>query len=419
VSFVLDWQKKLGYKQDPFVAQPSKNVGDYIVGREKERENLNLFIIKQEKFGILHGPKGSGKTTLLLWLERQLKAHFLKVSVLLLRGKDVSTKKHFFERLLNESLSLLEQNVTKPHDQLKQNELEAFVLDRLAKKRLVILIDDASELHKENKALLRELLENGQQVQVLFVLERILKEHEAYGTDKLNLELKDMPIETLKELLKTRIGFVNGVETFPFEQQHLKELIESSKKNPVKLLELARTRAIELSLKVEGPPKVEKEPLSKRFDFFKKITPEKKKIVSEKKNAEPAPHPSKKETKGTETRQEGVTQKPSSQQANTPTAIGKDQQNNHQQKKSWFRIKLVDKREEAEVPKHVKKEELLDEELAKPREEKIDTELLQEIVEVGEKGASKEQHVKPVKKENTSEVEDMIQSLVDEMDEKK
>jgi ABC-type cobalamin/Fe3+-siderophores transport system ATPase subunit len=99
VSFVLDWQKKLGYKQDPFVAQPSKNVGDYIVGREKERENLNLFIIKQEKFGILHGPKGSGKTTLLLWLERQLKAHFLKVSVLLLRGKDVSTKKTLLRAL--------------------------------------------------------------------------------------------------------------------------------------------------------------------------------------------------------------------------------------------------------------------------------------------------------------------------------
>lgn len=242
MGFVHDWQKKLGFKKDPFVAEPSTRVGDYLVTREREREQLNLFCIKRHRFGMIHGPAGIGKSTLLLWLRAELGREAVLCS-----GK--ATHEQFQETFLLRGFGMLGR-VTKAREKLTPEQRDELVLERVGKRRLVILVDDANDLAKESKALLQRLLELPQ-TQVILALERVLKEYAQYGEDQLDIELKPLTRDALATLLERRLALVGGSGLFPFSKEDLQAL--SKAKSLTQFLEEARERAIELSLHAERP----------------------------------------------------------------------------------------------------------------------------------------------------------------------
>lgn len=197
----------------------------------------------------MHGHEGIGKTTLLTWLSSHLGKDALYVN------KDVvKHKKNFLDALLKHSLSVVEK-MTKPHEKLSGEQLDNFVVEKLRKHPVVLLVDDAHELSQENKILLRQLAEH---LQVIIAVEKVLKEYNQYGEDELDLELKHMDTEELRHMLAKRIALVEGIGIFPFQEEDIQELAKKAKHQPVKLLSLARDRAIDLSLKVESLPPREK-----------------------------------------------------------------------------------------------------------------------------------------------------------------
>ncbi len=252
MSFVLDWQKKLGYRTDPFVERPARRVAEYLVNRRAEQERLNLFIIKQERFGIIRGERGSGKSLLLEWLAQQLRWHFLTLPVVLLKGSD-----DLEERLLAASLNVIERTITKPHENLRGEKRRQFLMEKIGDRRLLILVDDAERLTREKRELLRRILAHCGKARVILALEESRKEEEL-SRNELRITLKEMTNEELKEVLARRIALAGGVGTHPFDDHELSLLIGKAKKNPASLLSLARDRAIELSLRAGPPPKREK-----------------------------------------------------------------------------------------------------------------------------------------------------------------
>ncbi len=256
MAFVLDWRKKLGYREDPFVPEPSKRVHDFFVDREQERETINLFIIKRTRYGILQGAKGVGRTALLRWTAEELEQRGMKGDVFLLDDeKALGERKRLADALLDRTLSMLERKVMKPQEKLGPAEREELLLKKLAKRHVLILIDDAGALSKDALDLLKRILETCPGTQLILSLERVLKVHEELGGDGLGLALDDLSDEALTALVAKRMALAGAVGTFPFEEADLKKLVAASKRSPVKLLGLCRERAIELSLKVDGPPK--------------------------------------------------------------------------------------------------------------------------------------------------------------------
>ena len=426
MSFVLDWQKKLGYKDDPFVEQPSGQVRTFFVDRDQERERLNLFVIKQQRFGILHGPKGSGKSTLSTWLAQQLGS---KVKVIQVQGKMVEHKKPFVEHVLSQCLNVVEKNVTKPHEHLAKDEIEAFILQKLRKKRIILIIDDAQLLIRENKHLLKDVLKECPKSQVLLVLERILKEHEAWGKDDLGLALKDMSEEALTELLKVRIEGAGGHGTHPFDKKELDGLLEKSKKNPVRLLALARERAMELSLTVGPAPKPEEKKAKKKDKKAEKKEEKEQekaveKSIDEDKAADPGDAKDKKDAKDEKKGDDKEKDEPKGEEGEHHEEE-KDHDKHHKKKKDkWFSLKIVKDKsakpivsvdhEEEEGHKGHKEQhgEELDESLLEPRgDAAVDADMLNEIV------TSHEAELKD--DDDEIEVEDVIETLVEELDKKK
>lgn len=266
MNLVLDWQKKLGYKKDPFVERPRNRISDFLVDREEERKRLNLFIIKEERFGILYGPKGSGKSTLLAWLGQELRHQPLKV--LHLFGQQATSSSALIKQILDEILNPIEKNLTKPHEKVEKEGLEPFLIEKIRRKRRVLLLlDDHHLLDTPSKRLLTNIMETCTNAQLLITAERLLKEYEAYD---LRLELKAMEAEALEAMIARRISLEGGTGTHPFTKDELKSLFTKAKRNPQKILSLARERAIELSLKVGPPEKAKRGPEKKVVKVEKK-----------------------------------------------------------------------------------------------------------------------------------------------------
>lgn len=240
MAFVIDWKRKLGYNADPFERERHA-----LVGREEERKRLNIFIIKQQRFGTISGGDGTGKSALLSWLREELRQH--KLDVISVSG--AATHEEFLAPFLHRGFSFYER-FTKPKHSKREREDLAI---KRTRGRVVLLIDDAEKLSKEEKEFLQHLLEARSEVQLIIALPRVLKEHASYGEDALALELEPLGEEIVPMLAK-RIALVGGVGTFPFAEADLKKIAKQAKGDAPRALDIAREQAIERSLKVEGPP---------------------------------------------------------------------------------------------------------------------------------------------------------------------
>ncbi len=368
MGFVHDWKKVLGYKSDPFVQWPRKRAQEFIVNRDRERERLNLFIIKNERFGILHGSRGAGKSLLLRWLAEEVRQKVFFI--------DAEQAQHFTNTLFEIVVPVVERRVRQVREKLSPDVRRSLLIERLRKRRFLLLIDNAQHLTKEGKALLQELFTACPEGQFLFVLERLVKEYESWP---FLLELGEMSVASLKELIAKRIALAGGVGTHPFSEKELEQLITKAKKNPAKLLTLARERAIELSLTAGPPPK----PASK--------APEK---------------------------------------ASRPVAV-KSRPEEHgakEKRKRWFSIKIVNDWD-GEGDEETLDEGLLEPHAAQPEirpDAQQDAELLKEIIEHATKESGtqgspvKESALQaPARESAESDVEEVIKTLVHELEEEK
>jgi type II secretory pathway predicted ATPase ExeA len=265
MALVLDWQKKLGYAKDPFDSMmlPASR---FLVGMHELQERLNLFLIKEERFGTISGEHGTGKTLLLQWMNEELapqKSHLQQ----LLDGKMkrdeivntlLETRLSFFEKKLGGKLKL-------PDD-----ERERELLQRLAKEaKNVLLIDNAGSLGRHEVELLAEIGVKTPTYIIIADTEERLKKLQLPESliDRLKLRTPQLTGEQLADLLQRRIEAVGASGTFPFDDEELKGLIKRADRNPAKLLALGRERAIELSLKV-GPAAAPSAPQAKSTSFF-------------------------------------------------------------------------------------------------------------------------------------------------------
>lgn len=244
MSLVLDWKKKLGYRNDPFHTDIPRPVHRFLVGLDDLQEKFNLFLIKNHRVGMLSGEKGAGKTMFLRWVEESLRDRKYRAAYLSGRGRNV------LEDLTHDGIFARFRKRT-PDDRYKA------LLKRLRKRRYVFLVDDAGSLDKANTELLLDILDKTETHVLLADTPEKLKKIDL--TDQLKAALPDYGHEQLVEILARRITAAGGSGTFPFEDSHLKGLTKKAKGSPAKLLELAREQAIELSLKVKRPPEQSQE----------------------------------------------------------------------------------------------------------------------------------------------------------------
>lgn len=266
MGLVLDWQKKLGYTRDPFDPKVSP-ASHFLVGVEDLQERINLFIIKEERFGTICGEHGTGKSLLLQWINEELAPQRSHAQQLV----DAKVTKHeeIITELLSSRLSFFERKfsgILKESPSAQQKAL----LQRLAKEQKnVLLIDNAGSLNKHDLAFFSEVITKTPTHVIFADIEEKLKKLDLHDTftDKLKLEMPLYDKTQLETLLQHRIEGFGGTGTFPFDQDEVNTLIKKSDHNPAKLLQLARERAIELSIKVQETPQpqVEKKPTKAKF----------------------------------------------------------------------------------------------------------------------------------------------------------
>jgi type II secretory pathway predicted ATPase ExeA len=254
VGLVLDWQKKLGYKSDPFDVAVPVPAAKFIIGMHDLQEKVNLWLIKDERFGTVAGEKGTGKTMFLQWMNEQLAPqkshaqHYLDASIM--------KKEQIITTLLSTRLTLFER-MSKAPLKASAQEQENMILQRLAQEQKnVLLVDNASSLGKQELEFLMTVIsKTPTHVLLADTQSHLNKLNLASFSDKLKLEVPSYSNSQLTELLEKRIRAVGGSGTFPFDDEEVSKLIKKADRNPAKLLQCARERAIELSLKVQSAPK--------------------------------------------------------------------------------------------------------------------------------------------------------------------
>lgn len=295
MALVLDWQKKLGYRKDPFVDKPTHD----LVGLPLIRQKINLFLLKNQKLALIDGDTGMGKSSFVLWLKRELRgkrrirevvlkevpgdkleAHLIRLT------EELYKKIPFFDKLYEQMT-----NVQRTKE-LEHKELVA----RLKKEALLLVIEDANKLSKAHATLLNELLE---QTKLEIILLDTKVKNPFSMKHGLKVSLRKYTDADLTTLLQRRIEGVGSVGTFPFDNKELKKLFKKAEGNPRKLLAAARDRAVDLSLKglplpekpkpepkevVEKPKK--KTSKGKKFNFLGNIKVE---VVDESKRPPQAP----------------------------------------------------------------------------------------------------------------------------------
>jgi hypothetical protein len=402
MTFVLDWQKKLGYSGDPFVERPVGSVADYFVDREPEREKLNLFIIKQLRFGIIQGAKGNGKSTLLAWLKAELEQHH-QVRVLLFDDpKTLAGPRLFPQQLLDTQLNLLER-VTKQHEKLKPEEQEQLLAKKLGAGRALILVDNANELATENQRLLQRLQQRCTGLQVILALERVLKEYEAFGEDSLGIALEELPENVLFTLIVRRIALVSPHGVYPFDEPDLKKLVASAKRSSVKLLSLCQDRAIQLSLKAGPPPQETKRPeeAKKQEETKKQESPKREESKKEERKAA-----TKEDTKAGEKTEEKREEK-KVEETSEEKREEKKEQPQEEKPKRWLTIRIIKEEEEEAIEDSATEEK--PKQTGQSSAAELDAKLLEQAL--NNPGTPKEEPKQTKQKEPPLPVEEVLRTI--------
>ncbi len=260
MAIVLDWKKRLGYRRDPFENTIFKPVTNFTVGTDTLQERLSLFLIREERFGSIAGEDGTGKTTLLRWMQeelakkREFKPHYLDCKFVKNRSELMKALVPMTRLGIAEKLSRLGFSKKK----ISEEEQEKDLIQRLKIKRHLLLLDNAGALKENAVQLLGQILEETKTYIIIVDEKKRLSSFSNFN-DKLKLNTPKYTYEDLSTLLTKRIEEVAEVEgTYPFQQADITQLAKKAENNPEKFLNLAKEKAIELSLKAEPAPKKSK-----------------------------------------------------------------------------------------------------------------------------------------------------------------
>ncbi len=280
-QFIIEWDKELGWKQNPFISKIGYPPDKFIAGYNEERLKINLFVIKKYFFGIITGDKGAGKTALLRWMEYELSKHKDKLYANFILGKTLTNERETLKYMVMPLLGPLHKIINK-QEKLSVNNIYDFLKKKLAKKRLILLIDDVNEISDLSRTLLKSLFETDLQIQVIVsgTKEEIEKSEikEITNKESLRINLPKLEFAELRLMLKKRIEAVGGKDILPFTDEEIKRLIKKSDNNPKKLLELCYNDATEISVEKWHNEKALYESNLKKLEIEEKAREEKLKL---------------------------------------------------------------------------------------------------------------------------------------------
>lgn len=234
-GFTLDWVRDLGWRENPFTQLQPKPVHSFIVGQEQTRQAINLFFIKEQRFGTITGERGSGKSFLLEWLEEELAQYADRFDI-----RRVSGAKQ--PREIIAAIVEPYEGVFSKYKGESADEFVAFLTSKL-KKKLVLLIDDADELGAF-ESYVHALLTATPAIVVLAGARP-----KAVKDDALKLKLSPLPAHDAIKLVEKRIAAVGGSAIRPFTNRLLEELWTAAKENPSTYLSFLSETAMKIALK--------------------------------------------------------------------------------------------------------------------------------------------------------------------------
>lgn len=247
-DFVLEWDKALGFRGDPFADKIFAPINTFLVNRKDEKEKLNWFFIKNYSYGALIGEEGVGKTTLLFWLEDRLKK-YNRIHAVYINAAVFKEQINIPQKMIFPLLSLKEKLISKPHKKLLSADLLQFLKKKLGQKSSTLIIDNAHHLTETNLELIKNLRKEGLKLQVIVASSP--KDYEKsrlreLGQDELGITLRRLTFEEAKEMITKRIEAFGGNGTYPFKEDDLKRMHEKADKNPREFLKLCRDEAIKI-----------------------------------------------------------------------------------------------------------------------------------------------------------------------------
>ncbi|MBN1793222.1 ATP-binding protein [Candidatus Woesearchaeota archaeon] len=245
-DFVLDWEKALGFKGDPFADKIILPASRFLVNRDEEKEKVNWFFIKGYTFGRIVGEHGVGKTMLLKWLEERLNK-YNRIHCVYINAAFFKEQINIPHQILLPLLSYYEQYVSKPHTKMINFDFMSFLKKKLGHKSVTLLVDNAHHLTDRNIELLKTLREDGLRLQII-----VASNHGDYeksrlaelGHDELNINLRRLTLEECKALIRRRVEAFGGKGVEPLNDEIITALYEKAEKNTRQFIFLCRDEAI-------------------------------------------------------------------------------------------------------------------------------------------------------------------------------
>lgn len=247
-DFVLEWDKALGFRGDPFADKIFGPINTFLVDRKDEKEKLNWFFIKNYFYGTLLGEPGVGKTILLKWLEDRL-AKYNRIHAIYINAAIFKEQVNILHKMIMPLLTIYEKLVTKPHTKLYTNEFLALLKKKLRHKSVALLIDNAHFLTEKNLDLIKSLRKEGLKLQVLVTSTPTEYEKSRLGEighDELSITLRRPTFDESKEIIQRRAEAFGGKGLYPFSEEDLKLMYDKADKNPKEFIKLCRDEAIKI-----------------------------------------------------------------------------------------------------------------------------------------------------------------------------
>ncbi len=272
-QFVLEWDKALGWRNNPFQDKIFEPVENFVVGYEKERQRLNLFLIENYKYGTLLGEEGLGKTTLLRWLRNQLQNYKNRFCVIYVNARNL-TEHEFIKTLVYPQLNFFERWLTRPWRKLHIGNVVEFLTPRQHAKSMIILLDEAHQISKPDILILKHIFDSPLRTQLIVagpIDEMRRSIVSTLGQDKLGIVLHGLSFAETKEFLQLRIEALGGNGIEPFDEALLKHIIREQQNNPKYVLSVCNDHAIKLSLKHAFSKKTQKEEEKRKLFLIENI----------------------------------------------------------------------------------------------------------------------------------------------------
>jgi type II secretory pathway predicted ATPase ExeA len=247
-DFVLEWDRALGFKSDPFADKIFAPIKQFLVDRVEEKEKLNWFFIKGYFYGTILGEQGVGKTMLLRWLEDRLKK-YNRIHAVYINAAVFKEQVNIPQQMLMPLLSMYERMVSKPHKNTLTVEPISLIKKKLGSKSIALLIDNAQHLTEKNLEMLKQLRNEGLRFQIIVTstpAEYKKSRLAELGQDDLAITLRRLNFVEAREMIAKRVQGFGGSGISPFNDEILQELYERSDKNPREFLHLCRDEAIRI-----------------------------------------------------------------------------------------------------------------------------------------------------------------------------